>query len=782
MSAELGFYAAVRLFVTLAGTFSSMPGGTAVPEVPRIDISKQGYEVSLKDMQGTVYGTAISAAPLRVELSDLPGDFINAVIAAEDKRFLRHPGFDAKGTIAAFRDTFNGTTRGGSGIAQQMIKNTMVGSDRSLTRKGVEAMLAVRAIDTFGHEEVLRRYLQTSWFGRGRTGVSAAPSVWFGKTWDQVTLAEAATLAAMLKGPARYDPWRNPVLVKDRRDAILNVMLDEGWISAEQNESAKAEPVMAIAPAEDKTADYWVLAAAKRDLVTSSAIGVAQGNLTVDPQWQAIAQAALRKHVAAISPIEAPRKLEAVEIEAMRNLEDERPLPTRLATHLPTGTAYSSYVILDIKDGLATLRGPAGKLTGVKITHDHKGWSPAVGEILTGIHDAEGNVLKAHMKTLVEGAVVAIDPRTGEIIATVGGVDPNLTWFDRTVAMRSPGSSIKPMLYLAALDLGFTPQSGISDKDTTYYSNGQAWRPRNYDRKFFGTVPVHTALERSLNAATVDLANRIGIEAMASTAERAGVYDEGQMRRILPSALGTSETSLARMVSGYATIVNDAVPRNRHIVRDVTTGDHVIATDIRTGQGPIASPAAVNDLLGMMRGVVTRGTASVALKKSPVMVAGKTGTSQDHKDAWFVSVTPHLALGVWLGRDDNKPLPGTSTGGATSAPIAVEILREAHEAGLINDEGYRDQRMSSGTPWPPNPHAELSRGQSGGAEVSEPFYPEAERDVFKDEIDALLSSVISDESFSDPSPADWGAQPSPANWGIDSGPVDRNSDLLNLLR
>lgn len=779
MSAELGIYAAIRLFTTLTGTLSALPGGTGVPEVPRIDVNRPGYEITLKDAEGAYYGTSISPAPLRVKLSDLPHHFINAVIAAEDKRFLEHPGFDAKGTLAAFRDTLAGTTRGGSGIAQQMIKNTMVGPDRSLTRKGVEAMLAVRAVDTFGHKEVLRRYLQTSWFGRGRTGVASAPEVWFGKTWDQVTIAESATLAAMLKGPGRYDPWRNPDLVQGRRDAVLNIMHEQSWITAEELEKAKAEPVTAISPPQEHVPDHWVQSAAKRELQSATFSGIATSTLTVDAQWQAIAQEALRETVSKLSPVEPPKTLTKDELEVLSNLPDDRALPARYELPLPAGSAYKSYVILKKHESLFTVVGPAGRVSDVKVEHDHSSWKPSVGEVISGMLHAESKVLQARLKTQVEGAVVAIDPRSGEIIATIGGVDPNLTWFDRTVAMRSPGSAIKPMLYLAALDMGYTPQSGIKDQDRTYYSNGQAWRPRNYDRRFHGSVPVHTALERSLNAATVDLANSIGIDAMASTAERAGVYDEGQMRRILPSALGTSETSLARLVSGYAAIINDATPRKRHIIREVAPEfGEPVRTDIRLGMGPIASPAAVNDLLGMLRGVVTRGTASVAMKKSPVMVAAKTGTSQDHKDAWFISVTPHLALGVWLGRDDNKPLPGTSTGGATSAPIAVEILKQAHAAGLITDDGYRDERMSSGTPWPPNPHAELPRGQSDHDQMndagSDELYDRNDS-TLQDDIDALLSDLNGEMSFSEP-PA------LPASLGIESGPVDRNGDLLNLLR
>jgi len=717
---EPGIFAITRLAAALLGTAASLPGGTGIPEAAMVDAGHSGYEFELLDASGGSHGMAISSTPLAVDLAEISRDFLNAVIATEDHRFLEHPGIDPAGTLGALADTvLRGRPRGGSGLAQQMVKNTLTGAEISLSRKAVEAMLAIRAVDALGHREVLRRYLQRAWFGRGRTGVMAAPRAWFGKEWRDITLAEAATLAAMLKGPSRYDPWRNPDATKERRDLVITLMVEKGWVDDVRAEQAKAEPVTALPPVTGDTPDPWAAMAARREMERLGLSGRGTAELSISPEWQAIAVSVLGDAIRSYSEVKAPRRLDAARIDELLAAAPGSALPRDLRASLPPGSNLSSYALLARDEtGLWTVTGPAGQRDGVRIANPHPGWSPAPGEIVTGRFGAEDR-LDVRLPTAVEGALVAIDPRSGEILATVGGADADLTWFDRTEAIRPPGSAIKPFLYAAALNIGLGPWTPLEDREVTYISGGQTWRPRNYDRRELGTVPMHAALERSLNVATVQLADRIGIGAMAEMAEAAGAYPPGGMVRVLPAALGASATTLRSLVSGYGAIVNEGIPTEPHIIRTVNarTGER-LGPDVPDLAEAITFPEATEDLLAMLRGVVVRGTASGAFRDAPVAIAGKTGTSQDHRDAWFVGVTPHLAIGAWVGRDDNQPLPGRSTGGANAAPIVASVLEEAFAAGLIDELGYRDDDRSRVAAWPPEPHGEMARGGAGDTVAS----------------------------------------------------------------
>jgi penicillin-binding protein 1A len=276
--------------------------------------------------------------------------------------------------------------------------------------------------------------------------------------------------------------------------------------------------------------------------------------------------------------------------------------------------------------------------------------------------------------------------------------------FDRTMAMRQPGSAIKPFLYGAALDLGIDPRSSIANTPETFIEPGGArWSPSNYDGKSSPEIPMWSALEQSSNLAAAHLIHRIGPAALGRVARDAGVYERDQMGLRLTAALGAYETTLTDLVQGYAALVNDAIPRTDLAVDRVDGPEGPLLRRTIQSAPPVIGGMAQADLMAMLRGVVTRGTASTAMRDAPFPVAGKTGTSQAHRDAWFVGVTPHLAIGVWLGRDDSAPMPSSITGGTGPARTVRAILDAAHEAGLIDDDGYRDERLTAGGAWPPEP-------------------------------------------------------------------------------
>lgn len=786
--ADIGIYAIVKILAGLAGITATNPyAETGIGSVPLIEVAADaapGFELRLTDREGGSLGMLRSGGPVAVDVSQLPEHFINAVVAAEDRRFLEHPGIDPVGTASAAIDTALGRLRGGSGLAQQMVKNTLTGSMSSLDRKATEAMLAVRMTGQLGRQDVLRRYLQSAWFGRGITGVMPAPRAWFGKDWPDVTIAEAATLAAMLRGPGYYDPWRNPERVKPRRDMIISVMEDKEWITPEEALIARSAPVTAVPPARTQETDPWAVGAAADDLagLPSNVPRRGGARLSIDPEWQSIASSVLSERVRAMSPTKTVTMLEGTTLAVLQAMAEggtgeDVVLPRDLQLDLPAWSSYRSSLIVGGAPGSWDVLTAWGLEKGVWIEDPHPDWKPAIGALVPAlpIYEKDGRKeMEVRLPTVIEAAAVLIDPRDGRLIATIGGVDGNLGAFDRTGALRQPGSAIKPFLYLAALDAGFGPGMSVEDVERSYRSGGQSWRPRNYDRRQMGRIAMYSALERSLNVATVWIANMIGIDAMAEVAEAAGAYAPGQMVRVLPASLGASETTLRQLTAGYATVVNRGAP-------------HAPSTIIRMEGGPgeaslipaappglqAASAAASADLVAMLRGVAVRGTAYQHFRDHPVAIGGKTGTTQNHRDAWFMGVAPHLAIGIWVGRDDNRPIPGTATGASHAAPIAAEILRRAHEDGLIDAQGYRDESKGVWLEWPPLPH-DGSAPASFTAPVAE--IAPAPRPAPRGEVRSAVAAPAPDaELMSDPF---WGvSRAAPAALPFEA--PNRNADLLN---
>jgi penicillin-binding protein 1A len=728
--ADAGIFSLSTLFAGAVGAVMTGPlGQVDLPDARFAEAfsRSQGYRADVFDAAGTRLGEVRSQDPLPVDLDVLPRDFIGAVMAAEDKRFTEHAGIDPFGLASAIVDTARGETRGGSGITQQMVKNTAVGPDPSYSRKVAEAVLAIRAHSHLGPREVLRLYLENAWFGRGETGAAGAARAWFGKDWSEIDLAEAAYLAALLKGPARLDALRRPEAAKARRDWIIGRMEANGWIDAERAAAAIATPlrVIPVEAAEADAADRWALAAAgwqiARDGIARDAGADMTIRLTLDPAWQRIASEALSEALERL-----PGKRPLARIDAASTAAALRPdgtldgaalrrLGPDILRALPQGGGLRPALLLARRgDGwIAAIPGETDPLT-LRADAFPSGYAPAPGNVVA-ISTADGAPDMVRVLPAVEGAVVAIDPRTGAMLASVGGADPALSAFDRTRALRQPGSAAKTFLWLAALDAGLRPDTEIPDIEQSYIlPDGTLWRPRNFDRSQSGAMPMFRALERSSNLAAAALGDFVGIEAMAAMAEASGAWSEGSFLRTPAAALGTSETTLTALVAGYAAIVNDGIPRRPHVVALAEDGAGRALVDMARGlrpkdadfaqARPIASARAADDLLAMLRGVVVRGTAAAAFSDSDVTIAGKTGTSQGHRDAWFVGVTPHIAIGVWVGRDDAGPLPDGLTGGRISGPIAARILARAGESGLIDASGHRDAMLSSGSTWPPGLH------------------------------------------------------------------------------
>lgn len=706
--------------VTMTSPLGGIPAPTSdLSEV--FDRARPAYTASVSDASGQRVGDIRRTGPLSSDPALFPPRFLQAVIAIEDHRFGSHNGIDPVALGSALASQVHGRPRGGSGIAQQMAKNAWLTPEQSWSRKLVEGMAALRAWSMFGPEGVMRAYLETAWFGRGVTGAAGAAQAWFGQDWDELDLGQMAYLAGILRGPAFYDALNHPERADERRDQVLRAMVREDLVTQEEADLYLGTPVI-VAPRTQAGVDMstrWMMSAARGEIEGLLSAHADEGRLaseaqitvTLEPEWQSMAQAAL---TAALTPIAGTVPLgrlgEEQVAEIFQNPGDADHLRRLARHHLTEALPWDS----DARATLLLARDGSSwqilDMTGVirSVAPDfQRGLTPAAGMILAATGPDEALVLRG--RSQVEGAVVILDPRTGAILASIGGSDPSIGGFDRTRALRQPGSAAKSFLWLAALQNGYTPDTPVPDYEQTYVNEeGVAWTPRNYNRTESGMVSLRSAFEQSSNLVAAALIDTLGVEAMARTAEGAGAYPQG-MRRHASAALGSSEVTLRDLVAGHATLVNDAVARAPRSVEELWINDELILSggmltgvSVR-GAGPVASRHAAEDMLGMLRGVVTRGTAAGAFGGHPVTLVGKTGTSQGYRDAWFIGMTPHVAIGVWIGRDDNQPMPDGSGGARLAAPVAATILRQAHAAGLIDDLGYRDELRNSGTSWPPQP-------------------------------------------------------------------------------
>lgn len=593
---------------------------------------------------------------------DLPDAFVQALIAVEDSQFEEHMGVDPVGLGRAAIGTLQRVPNagGGSTLTQQLAKNAVTGARRSLDRKLEEVVSAVVTESLLTKDEILESYANAVFFGRRAEGAALAAQNWFGRDWDQLTLSENAFIAGVLQAPSRLDPMRNRARAKARRDHVLSRMERVGFITQAQLEEAIAEPLVTAPPPPPpetgipfEDPEFWAWSDARRfvsprDTIRLAAEGGFRSTIRRDAQHHA--QAALSEGLAALNRQVGYDPLGGVELPSGANA---RSIPLeawdearRLAQRLPQGARHAIVV------GGALVLDPAteGEPTDVRPPR--------------GAQDGDVYVLwpdgSLRGRPRVQGAVVAIDVATGETIASVGGISSWASEFDRTRARRQPGSAIKPFLWLAGLEAGFGPGTIALDAPATFRSGTGFWAPENYGGRSMGHVPLFTALEQSLNMVAARLAWDVGVENMRAMYVRSGAYPE-DARNIgfLSASIGAAETTPFRMA--LATAALD--PRRS----DLTSRSHL------------------EDLERMLRGVVTRGTAARTFANGPPGVVGKTGTSQSHRDVWFIGRTGDVAFAVWVGRDDDRPLPGRATGGSTAAPIAAAFVRALQADGISRE-------------------------------------------------------------------------------------------------
>jgi penicillin-binding protein 1A len=689
---EAGIYALTK--AVLGGVSALMTGPFGTLDLPPGSVEQAltaqgpGIVIELVAQDGGEMGRIDASRGGSPGPDLLHPSFVPGLIATEDSRFHEHPGVDPFAILAALADSGEGRVRGGSTLTQQAVKNELIGNSRTLERKVLEAIVSVRAVHGIGRERILDGYLARSWFGRGAFGTVAAPRAWFDRTWSEVGIAESAMLIGLLKGPGLYDPSRNPERARARRDAVIGRMLAEGVISEAEAEAARTTPIQTASAAAAPT-DPWAEAAVLREIRTAGlpASDQARASLTISPAWQRIAQEAVSWGAERIDGVGPAGNIP----EALLATRDQDRIRREMARYVDANTQIGRAVILSTEPLRVLIDRGFGPLeTEERVKAEGK---PRIGDVFAYRRGPDGITLIPAPR--VNAAAVVMEARSGAILAVIGGANPDTSRFDRTAARRQVGSALKPFLWARALEAGYAPDDMVSDTRGSYMTGtGEIWSPQNYDRKETGWIPLFVALEESSNNVAARLIDQLGPVALAEITEAAGVYPPGGMRLHPSSALGASETSLIEITAGYAALANGGMRVTPHAHDLISSGDALLVPE-HPSDSPVVTERTAELISSMLYGVTVRGTAAHAFGQTPI--AGKTGTTSAHRDAWFIGYTPDLVIGVWVGRDDNGPLPQKTTGASAAAPIVARILEGAQREGLTTRPG----RTSDEGVWPP---------------------------------------------------------------------------------
>ncbi|MEP2841538.1 penicillin-binding protein 1A [Roseibium sp.] len=723
IGAALGLLVAAAVWMYLQHLNDGLPDYTALknyepPVMTRVHAA-----------DGSLMAEYATQRRMFLPIQAMPDKLKQAFISAEDKNFYKHLGVDPEGIARAgvrFIQNYGSGRRpeGASTITQQVAKNFLLTNDVSIERKIKEAILALRIEQAYSKEEILELYLNEIYFGFGAYGVAAASLVYFEKSVHELTLEEAAYLAALPKGPSNYHPYKKTEAAIARRNYVIDRMVADGFVEFQAGEEAKEKPIVVKLRGHGSrllAAEYFTEEVRREVADIFGTKRLYEGGLsvrsTLDPKLQDMARASLmeglidfdRKRGSWRGPIDrvalgADWGVDLAKIEALSDLPE-----WTLAVVLESGADQA-------KVGIQPKALESGKLsedrkTGPLFLETMK-WARVSGRQPSAVSDvlAPGDVVYVEESPVapgtfelrqipkVSGALVAMDPYTGRVLALVGGFSFAQSEFNRaTQAYRQPGSSFKPFLYAAALDNGYTPSSVVMDAPLEI-SQGPGlgtWRPQNYGGKFYGPSTLRTGIERSRNVMTVRLAQDMGMPLVAEYSKRFGIYDN--MLPVLSMSLGAGETTVLRMTTAYATIANGGRKVRPTLIDRIQDryGRTIYKHDSRICDGctqdawegqeeptliddreQVLDPMTAYQITSMMEGVVQRGTAtSVRAVDRPV--AGKTGTTNDEKDAWFMGFTPELAVGVFVGYDNPKPMGRGATGGQIAAPIFTDFVKKA---------------------------------------------------------------------------------------------------------
>ncbi|MFM8552336.1 MAG: penicillin-binding protein 1A, partial [Nitrospiraceae bacterium] len=662
---------ALLLFVVAAvGLMAGILAGAVwyvSQDLPSLD-SLQGYQPSqvsrVYSDDHQIIGQYYVERRILATLDDVPPSLVNAVIAVEDARFFEHPGLDVVGILRAVWTNLRrgGKVEGASTITQQLTRSLFLSPERTYGRKIKELILAYKMELVLTKEQILELYLNQIYFGQGAYGVGAAAQTYFGKELRELTVAESALLAGLPKSPNNYSPTKNPERAKRRQEHVLVRMEEAGFLTAEQREEAAAQALVFRRQVSEQIAPHFIETVRLHLVSQYGETMVYKGGLSVSTTLNVDMQKAAERAVA-----KGLRELD--KRQGWRGpIGKQDPTaamdtPTVPAPVLHEGDLLQGVVTKMAKDYVVVQAGP----TAGKLAFDDMAWAKRrlkgrdpskdattvqniktllkpgdVIEVAVKKLDKDGPQFRLEQTPIVEGGLVAIDPRTGAIRAMVGGVDFARSEYNRAVtAHRQPGSAFKPIIYATAMSEGLSPATPVLDAPVVYKNEDpeKTWKPENYEKKFFGLTSLREALIHSRNVATVRLLDRIGVKPVIEFAKTLGITSP--LNHDLSLALGSSSVTLVELTSAYGVFANQGMKLDPYMVTRVEDSSAQVLEQTLFEPRQVLTKETAYLITNVLEDVIQRGTGQAA-KVIERSVAGKTGTTNDYTDAWFVGYTPNL--------------------------------------------------------------------------------------------------------------------------------------------
>ena len=687
-----------RVLLGLLVLISALVGATAglllvyttdLPQVDALEAYRPSSITELYDDRGRVIGSFALQRRVVASYENFAPVLRDALVSIEDKDFYRHSGINFWRIVgAAYRDIQSGgKVQGASTLTMQLARNLFLSPDRSFHRKVQETMLAIQIERRFTKPQIFTLYANQIFLGHGVYGFEAASEFYFGKPARDLTLAEAALLAGLPKGPGIYSPINHPDRAMKRRNLVINAMLEDGKITAAQAADARSAPVALHLQHDPNSLAPYFVEEIRRYLENKYGTDqVHEGGLKVYTSLDVDLQKAANQSV----------------LDGLAAYERRHGWKGHLENVVTQGSALDKYQHPDWDDepevngyvhalvtssgiGIATLK--FGRYAAA-LSQADVAWTQ--GKVQNLLHT--GDICYVKILTLTpngaarvsleqdsgaQGALLAIDNATGGIKAMVGGRDFSESKFNRaTQALRQVGSSFKPYVYTAVIDLGGSPDDTILDEPVTFETGSGPYSPHNYDEKFEGTITLRRALAQSRNIPALKLASKIGIKTVIDYAERFGIT--ARLPPYLPVALGAAEITLMEQTSAYSVFPNDGVRVTPRYITKVSDYEGRVLEEDYPEVKDVVSARTARIMTAMLREVVLRGT-GVAAAKMPFPVAGKTGTTNDFTDAWFMGFSPTMTCGVWVGFDEKKTLGAKETGGHAALPIWMNFMSSAME-------------------------------------------------------------------------------------------------------
>jgi len=691
---------------------------------------------------GEVIGRLWDEKRIVVPLERIPRHLIQAFIAAEDARFFEHEGVDIPGIVRAFVKNLKAgrIEQGGSTITQQVTKSLLLKNPKkTYRRKFREAILSLQIEKNFSKEQILYLYLNQIYLGHGAYGVEAAARTYFNKGVSELNVAESALLAGLPQAPSRYSLINHFDRAKARQRYVLSRMREEGFITEAQEEEALRTEVRVSSPEGNpfEKAPYFTEFVRRYLVQKYGRDSVYRGGLkvytTLDLKMQRAAQDALRKGLQELDKREGYRgpikyllsqEIEAYKAEALERYEKNPPKEGDIVEGLVEKVDDErKEVIITIGDALGVLplsgmkwaRRPDPEVPYYRVALKKPSEALEPGDVVLVRLKGKGTppfnwVLSLEQEPEVEGALFCMEASTGRVRAMVGGKDFKKSQFNRAIqAKRQPGSAFKPVIYAAAIDWGMNPSSIIVDAPyiSTMKPEEELWRPKNYAEKFYGPTLLRTGLIKSRNVITVKILKKIGIDYVIRYARRMGV--EADLSEDLSLALGSSGISLSELTKTYAVFANGGMIVEPIFINKIEDRDGRVIEENQPVLGDAISRETAFVMTDLLRAAIQEGTGwRVKALKRPA--AGKTGTTNDLRDAWFMGYTPSLVTGVWVGYDDRKPMGKGETGSRAASPIWLHFMREVLKDKPVEDfsapEGVVFAKIDSKTGLLASPYSE----------------------------------------------------------------------------